>query len=163
VAQSLLTPERASSTSPRSSRLRTHPRTARQQEACRCCRWPARANKTWLDFAPVKPKFIGRREFKNVDLATSPTTSTGAVLPDLGPGRPFPAILTDEVVGEAATKVFEEGQAMLKKLIDGRWLTANGVISLLPANTVNDDDIEIYTDDSRSTVDFTYYGLRQQA
>jgi 5-methyltetrahydrofolate--homocysteine methyltransferase len=125
----------------------------------------ARANKT-LAFdgtAPVKPKFIGRREFKNVDLATWPTTSTGAVLPDLGPGRPFPAILTDEVVGEAATKVFEEGQAMLKKLIDGRWLTANGVISLLPANTVNDDDIEIYTDDNRSTVDFTYYGLRQQA
>jgi 5-methyltetrahydrofolate--homocysteine methyltransferase len=58
--------------------------------------------------------------------------------------------------------VFEEGQAMLKKLIDGRWLTANGVISLLPANTVNDDDIEVYTDDTRTTVGFTYYGLRQQ-
>jgi 5-methyltetrahydrofolate--homocysteine methyltransferase len=87
----------------------------------------------------------------------------GPVLPDLGPGRPLPAILTDEVVGEAATKVFAEAQAMLKKIIDGRWLTANGVISLLPANTVNDDDIEIYTDDSRSQVAFTYYGLRQQA
>jgi cobalamin-dependent methionine synthase I len=47
--------------------------------------------------------------------------------------------------------VFAEGQAMLKKLIDGRWLTANGVI-LLPANSVNDDDIEIYTDDARSSV-----------
>nr|WP_229215690.1 methionine synthase [Duganella sp. CY15W] len=123
----------------------------------------ARANKMKLEFAPVKPKFIGRREFKNVDLATI------AKYIDWGPffqtwdlAGPFPAILTDEVVGEAATKVFEEGQAMLKKLIDGRWLTANGVISLLPANTVNDDDIEIYTDDNRSTVDFTYYGLRQQ-
>nr|WP_229256367.1 methionine synthase [Duganella lactea] len=123
----------------------------------------ARANKMKLSFAPVKPKFIGRREFKNVDLATI------AKYIDWGPffqtwdlAGPFPAILTDEVVGEAATKVFEEGQAMLKKLIDGRWLTANGVISLLPANTVNDDDIEIYTDDTRSTVDFTYYGLRQQ-
>jgi hypothetical protein len=50
----------------------------------------ARANKMKLAFAPVKPKFIGRREFKNVDLARSPSTSTGAVLPDLGPGRPFP-------------------------------------------------------------------------
>jgi 5-methyltetrahydrofolate--homocysteine methyltransferase len=123
----------------------------------------ARANKMKLSFAPVKPKFIGRREFKNVDLGTI------ARYIDWGPffqtwdlAGPFPAILTDEVVGEAASKVYEEGQAMLKKLIDGRWLTANGVISLLPANTVNDDDIEIYTDDTRSTVDFTYYGLRQQ-
>ncbi|MGO4470023.1 vitamin B12 dependent-methionine synthase activation domain-containing protein, partial [Pseudoduganella sp. RAF53_2] len=58
--------------------------------------------------------------------------------------------------------VFEEGQALLKKIIDGRWLTANGVIGLLPANTVNDDDIEVYTDDTRSEVAFTYYGLRQQ-
>jgi 5-methyltetrahydrofolate--homocysteine methyltransferase len=123
----------------------------------------ARANKMKLEFKPVKPKFIGRREFKNVDLGTiakyidwAPFFQTW----DLA--GPFPAILTDEVVGEAASKVFEEGQAMLKKLIDGRWLTANGVISLLPANTVNDDDIEIYTDDTRSTVDFTYYGLRQQ-
>jgi 5-methyltetrahydrofolate--homocysteine methyltransferase len=51
---------------------------------------------------------------------------------------------------------------MLKKIIDGRWLTANGVITLLPANSVNDDDIEIYTDDSRSEVAFTWYGMRQQ-
>jgi 5-methyltetrahydrofolate--homocysteine methyltransferase len=113
--------------------------------------------------APVKPKFIGRRMFKNVDLAAI------AQYIDWGPffqtwdlAGPFPAILTDEVVGEAASKVFEEGQALLKKLIDGRWLTANGVIALLPANSVNDDDIEVYTDDTRSTVDFTYYNLRQQ-
>jgi 5-methyltetrahydrofolate--homocysteine methyltransferase len=111
----------------------------------------ARANKAKLDFAPVKPKFIGRRVFKNVDLATL------ARYIDWGPffqtwdlAGPYPAILSDEVVGEAASKVFEEGQAMLKKMIDGRWLTANGVIALLPANTVNDDDIEVYTDDTRS-------------
>jgi 5-methyltetrahydrofolate--homocysteine methyltransferase len=47
-------------------------------------------------------------------------------------------------------------------VIEGRWLTANGVIALLPANSVNDDDIEIYTDDTRTQVAFTYYGLRQQ-
>ncbi|WP_229218650.1 methionine synthase [Rugamonas brunnea] len=123
----------------------------------------ARANKAVLPFAPVKPKFIGRRVFKNVDLATI------AQYIDWGPffqtwdlAGPFPAILHDEVVGEAATKVYEEGQALLKKLIDGRWLTANGVVALLPANSVNDDDIEVYTDDSRETVAFTYYGLRQQ-
>ena len=123
----------------------------------------ARANKAQLAFSPVKPKFVGRRVFKNVDLGTL------ARYIDWGPffqtwdlAGPYPAILTDEVVGEAAAKVFEEGQAMLKKIIDGRWLTANGAIALLPANTVGDDDIEIYTDDTRSEVAFTYYGLRQQ-
>jgi 5-methyltetrahydrofolate--homocysteine methyltransferase len=127
----------------------------------------ARANKMKLAFdgrhTPVRPKFIGRREFKNVDLATV------AHYIDWGPffqtwdlAGPYPAILTDEVVGEAAAKVLAEGQALLKKVIDGRWLTANGVIALLPANSINDDDIEIYTDESRSEVAFTYYGLRQQ-
>jgi 5-methyltetrahydrofolate--homocysteine methyltransferase len=123
----------------------------------------ARANKAKLDYAPVKPKFVGRRVFKNVDLGTL------ARYIDWGPffqtwdlAGPYPAILNDEVVGEAASKVFEEGQAMLKKIVDGRWLTANGAVALLPANTVNDDDIEIYTDDTRSEVAFTWYGLRQQ-
>jgi 5-methyltetrahydrofolate--homocysteine methyltransferase len=127
----------------------------------------ARANKMKLEFtgkfAPVKPKFIGRRVFKNVDLATI------AQYIDWGPffqtwdlAGPYPAILKDEVVGEAATKVFAEGQALLKKVIEGRWLQANGVIALLPANTVNDDDIEIYTDETRTQLAFTYYGVRQQ-
>ncbi|RQO37358.1 methionine synthase [Herminiimonas sp. KBW02] len=127
----------------------------------------ARANKMKLEFsgkfAPVKPKFIGRRVFKNVDLATI------AQYIDWGPffqtwdlAGPYPAILTDEVVGDAATKVFAEGQALLKKVIEGRWLQANGVIALLPANSVNDDDIEIYTDETRTKVAFTYYGVRQQ-
>ncbi|KRB79096.1 methionine synthase [Noviherbaspirillum sp. Root189] len=123
----------------------------------------ARANKTRLEFAPVKPKFIGRRVFKNVDLGVL------AQYIDWGPffqtwdlAGPFPAILKDEIVGEQASKVYEEGQAMLKKIIEGRWLTANGVMALLPANTVNDDDIEIYTDDTRTKVAFTYYGVRQQ-
>ncbi|RJF97460.1 methionine synthase [Noviherbaspirillum saxi] len=124
----------------------------------------ARANKTKLDFAPVKPKFIGRRVFKNVDLgALAQYIDWGPFFQTWDLAGPFPAILKDEVVGEQASKVYEEGQAMLKKLIEGRWLTANGVIALLPANTVNDDDIEIYTDDTRSKVAFTYYGLRQQS
>ncbi len=127
----------------------------------------ARANKAKLsftgEFAPVKPKFIGRRVFKNIDL------SLIAKYIDWAPffqtwdlAGSYPAILSDKVVGEAATKVFAEAQAMLKKIIDGRWLTANGVIALQPANTVNDDDIEIYTDETRSQVAFTYYGMRQQ-
>jgi 5-methyltetrahydrofolate--homocysteine methyltransferase len=127
----------------------------------------ARANKMQVSFegeyAPVKPKFIGRRVFKNVDLAAL------AQYIDWGPffqtwdlAGPFPAILQDPVVGETATKVFAEGQALLKQVIEGRWLTASGVIALLPANSINDDDIEIYTDDTRTEVAFTYYGARQQ-
>ncbi|MDX1916045.1 MAG: methionine synthase [Methylophilus sp.] len=127
----------------------------------------ARANKSKIsfagEFAPVKPKFIGRRVFKNIDLGLiaqyidwSPFFQTW----DLAGS--YPAILSDKVVGEAATKVFAEAQAMLKKIIDGRWLTANGVIALQPANSVNDDDIEIYTDDTRSQVALTWYGMRQQ-
>jgi 5-methyltetrahydrofolate--homocysteine methyltransferase len=127
----------------------------------------ARKNKAKLTFVekntPVKPKFIGRRVLENIDLATI------AQYIDWGPffqtwdlAGAYPAILKDPVVGETATKLFADGQALLKKIIEGRWLTANGVVSLLPANSVNDDDIEIYTDESRKEVAFTYYGMRQQ-
>jgi 5-methyltetrahydrofolate--homocysteine methyltransferase len=127
----------------------------------------ARANKAQLQFtgdaAPVKPKFIGRREIKNADLSViaqyidwTPFFQTW----DLAGF--YPAILTDGVVGDAATKLFNEAQTMLKKIIDGRWLSANGVIGLYPANSIHDDDIEIYSDESREQVAFTYYGMRQQ-
>jgi 5-methyltetrahydrofolate--homocysteine methyltransferase len=131
--------------------------------------WPlakVRANKTPLDWAgyqPPVPKFIGKRVFKNFDLAElakhidwAPFFQTW----DLA--GPYPAILTDEVVGEQATKVFADAQAMLKKIIEGRWLSANGVIGLYPANTANDDDIALYTDETRSEVALTWHGLRQQ-
>jgi 5-methyltetrahydrofolate--homocysteine methyltransferase len=131
--------------------------------------WPldkARANKTpldWSGFQPVRPKFIGKRQFKNFDLAEiakyidwAPFFQTW----DLA--GPYPAILTDEVVGEQASKVFADAQAMLKKIIEGRWLSANGVIGLYPANAVNDDDIALYTDETRSKIALTWFGLRQQ-
>jgi len=127
----------------------------------------ARANKTkidWSGYQPVKPKFIGRRVFKNFDL------NELANYIDWGPffqtwdlAGPYPAILNDEIVGESARRVFSDGKSMLARLIQGRWLQANGVIALLPANTVNDDDIEIYTDESRSEVALTWRNLRQQS
>ncbi|MDQ0142987.1 methionine synthase [Cupriavidus necator] len=127
----------------------------------------ARANKTpidWSGYVPPKPKFIGRRVFRNYDLAEL------AHYIDWGPffqtwdlAGKFPDILNDEIVGESARKVFSDGKAMLSRLIQGRWLTANGVIALLPANTVNDDDIEIYTDETRSKVALTWHNLRQQS
>ena len=132
--------------------------------------WPLakiRANKTpvdWAAYAPTKPKFLGRRVFKNFDLTEL------AKYIDWGPffqtwdlAGPFPAILKDEVVGTEAVRVYADGQRMLKRAIEGRWLTANGVVGLYPANTVNDDDIAFYTDESRSEIALTWHGLRQQA
>jgi len=126
----------------------------------------ARANKTpidWSAFTPAKPKFTGRRVFRNYDLGEiahcidwAPFFQTW----DLAGA--YPAILTDDIVGESARRVLSDGQRMLRRLIEGRWLTANGVIGLFPANSVNDDDIEIYTDESRSEVLMTWHGLRMQ-
>ena len=130
--------------------------------------WPlekARANATaidWSQYTPPTPKFIGRRVFKNFDLAEL------AEYIDWGPffqtwdlAGPFPAILKDEVVGAEAVRVYADAKRMLKRLIDGRWLSANGVIGLYPANSVG-DDIEIYTDETRSEVAMVWHGLRQQ-
>ncbi len=132
--------------------------------------WPlqhARANKTpidWDAYHPTKPKFIGRRVFKNFDLMEL------ANYIDWGPffqtwdlAGPYPAILKDEIVGTEAVRVLSDGKRMLKRLIEGRWLQANGVVAFYPANSVNDDDIEIYTDETRTEVAMTWYGLRQQA
>ncbi|WGT64071.1 methionine synthase [Variovorax paradoxus] len=131
--------------------------------------WPlakARANKTpidWTHYTPPVPKFIGRRVFKNFDLTEL------AKYIDWGPffqtwdlAGPFPAILKDEIVGTEAVRVYADGQRMLKRLIEGRWLSASGVVGFWPANTVNDDDIELYTDETRSEVAMTWYGMRQQ-
>ncbi|SFE43002.1 methionine synthase (B12-dependent) [Paracidovorax wautersii] len=130
--------------------------------------WPlakARANRTPVDFSayrPRQPRLLGRRVFKNFDL-----TELARYI-DWGPffqtwdlAGPYPAILTDEIVGEQAQRVFADGQAMLKKLVEGRWLSASGVLALYPANSVG-DDIEFYTDESRTEVAMTWYGLRQQ-
>ena len=118
--------------------------------------WPlakARLNKArldWSGYRPPVPKFLGRREFRNFDLAELATCI------DWGPffqtwdlaGR-YPQILQDEVVGVEAQRVFADAQAMLKRLIKGRWLTASAVLGFYPANSVNDDDIEFYTDETR--------------
>ncbi len=117
----------------------------------------------WLAYTPPRPKFIGRRLFKNYDLSElaqfidwTPFFQTWSLF-----GQ-FPAILDDKVVGEQARKVYADGQAMLKKIVEGRWLTANGVLGFYPANTINDDDIEVYRDETRQEVLFTWRNLRQQ-
>lgn len=127
----------------------------------------ARANKTpieWAGYAPVAPKFTGRRVFRNQDLAEiAQCIDWAPFFQTWDLAGPYPAILTDDIVGESARRVLSDGQRMLKRLIEGRWLTANGVIGLYPANTVNDDDIEIYTDETRREVLMTWRGLRMQS
>jgi len=131
--------------------------------------WPlarARANRTpidWSGYRATPPKFLGRRVFRNFDL------SELARFIDWGPffqtwdlAGAYPAILDDAVVGVEARRVLADGQALLKRAIDGRWLSANGVVGLYPANRVGDDDIAFYSDASRSQVALTWYGLRQQ-
>ncbi len=125
----------------------------------------ARANAyqtDWSHYVPPVPMALGRREFRNVDLGEL------ARYIDWGPffqawelSGPYPAILDDPVVGEAARNVHAEGQAMLREIVAGRWLTANGAVVLLPANAVG-DDIELYTDESRVEVALTWRNLRQQ-
>jgi 5-methyltetrahydrofolate--homocysteine methyltransferase len=125
----------------------------------------ARANAfraDWTRYSPAKPELIGRREIRNADLAEI------AAYIDWGPffqtwelSGPFPAILDDPVVGEAARSVHAEGQAMLREIVEGRWVTAHGAIALMPANSAG-DDIELYTDESRTTVALTWRNLRQQ-
>ena len=117
----------------------------------------------WASYVPEKPKFIGRRVFKNFALSDiakyidwTPFFQTW----DLA-GK-FPAILDDEIVGVEARKVFEDGQALLDKLIKGQWLQADAVVAFYPANTIG-DDIVLYSDESREHPLFVWHNLRQQA
>ncbi|MFN3415530.1 MAG: methionine synthase [Caldimonas sp.] len=126
----------------------------------------ARANKTpidWASYVPPKPKFLGRRVFRNYDLAEiAQCIDWGPFFQTWDLAGPFPAILTDEVVGESARRVYSDGQRMLKRLIEGRWLTAHAVIGLYPACQVNHDDIVLYADEARTQPLMTWHGLRMQ-
>jgi 5-methyltetrahydrofolate--homocysteine methyltransferase len=123
----------------------------------------ARANAfptDWKTYSPPVPRATGRREFRNVDLAEI------ARFIDWGPffqawelSGPYPAILDDAVVGDAARNLHREGQAMLRRIVEGRWLAANGVVGLWRANAVG-DDIEAY--DERGNVVLAWRNLRQQ-
>ena len=117
----------------------------------------------WKKVVPIKPKLLGVQKLENYPLDA---------LVDFIDWTPFfqawelagryPKILQDEVVGQEATKLFADAQAMLKKIVKEKWLTANAVFGLFPANSVNSDDIEIYSDDKRKNVAMTWHNLRQQ-
>jgi len=126
----------------------------------------ARANRTpidWSDYTPPVPaQGLGVKEFHDYDLAElreyidwQPFFNAWEMK-----GR-FPDILNNPASGEAARKLYEDAQEMLDTLIKEKWLTANGVIGFFPANAVG-DDIEVYTDESRTEVRTVLHNLRQQ-
>jgi 5-methyltetrahydrofolate--homocysteine methyltransferase len=125
----------------------------------------ARANAfrfDWAHYAPPQPALPGRREIRNVDLRElSQFIDWGPLFQTWELSGPYPAILEDPVVGEAARGVYADAQEMLARIVEGRWLTASGVLALMPARSVG-DDIELYADQSREKVALTWYNLRQQ-
>jgi 5-methyltetrahydrofolate--homocysteine methyltransferase len=126
----------------------------------------ARANafKTeWNDYTPPEPDFVGVRSLRNYPLEKLvPFIDWTPFFQAWELSGRFPAILEDEVVGEAASNLYRDAQAMLKKIVEQKWLGANAVFGIFPANTVHSDDIEIYWDKARTRVAMTFHNLRQQ-
>jgi len=111
---------------------------------------------------PVTPKQLGITVLKDVDLATlKDYIDWGPFFQTWDLAGPYPAILDDEIVGEAARNVFRDAQAMLERVIDEKWFSAQGVFGLFPANAAG-DDIEIYADETRTQPIGTWHNLRQQ-
>ncbi|MGA8172361.1 MAG: methionine synthase [Methylocystis sp.] len=125
----------------------------------------ARANAfrvDWDTFTPAKPGFMGARAFATYDVAElvpyidwTPFFQTWEFK-----GR-YPAILDDPERGAAAKALFDDAQAMLKRIVGERWFTPRAVIGFWPANAVG-DDIALYTGESREERLATFYTLRQQ-
>jgi 5-methyltetrahydrofolate--homocysteine methyltransferase len=124
----------------------------------------ARVNKLkldWENFTPVKPNFIGSKTIEvDLDVLVSyidwtPFFRTWELF-----GK-YPAILTDEVVGEQATSVFADAQEMLKVILKEKKFTAKGIYGIFPANQINDDDILVQPTNNQQPI--TFLTLRQQS
>jgi 5-methyltetrahydrofolate--homocysteine methyltransferase len=125
----------------------------------------ARANAfkvDWSTYRPPAPRLLGRKALQGYDLgeiARYIDWSPFFQVWDLAGS--YPKILHDPVVGEAAGNVLRDAQVMLQRIIREKWLTANGVFALAPANAVG-DDIEVYADESRDEAVMVFHNLRQQ-
>jgi 5-methyltetrahydrofolate--homocysteine methyltransferase len=126
----------------------------------------ARANKLKLDWSayqPPVPKFFGTRTYDHYDLGElakyidwTPFFQTWELV-----GK-FPAILDDDKVGEAARNLYADAQAMLKKIVAEKWLTARAAVGFFPANRIGDDDVVLFGDKARKFPIHTLHTLRQQ-
>ena len=126
----------------------------------------ARANRPVIDWAaqpPQAPRQPGRHVWLDYPLGDlAPFIDWSPFFQTWDLAGSFPRILDDAVVGTQARSVYADARQMLQSIIAGRWLRASAVVLLAPANSVG-DDIEIYTDESRTSVAGTWYNLRQQA
>ena len=140
-----------------------HRRSEADKQRLPLARARANAFKTdWSAYQPPKPSFLGTRTFRTYDIADlvpvidwTPFFQTWELK-----GR-FPAILQDEKQGEAARALWDDAQAMLKRVVEERWFNPKAVIGFWPANAVG-DDIRLYTGESRQEPLATFHGLRQQ-
>ena len=123
----------------------------------------ARQNRfAYADHHPIKPKFLGHQVIDNLSLATlAPYIDWTPFFLTWELSGHYPEILSDVVVGGEAVKLFADAKEMLNQIIAEDWLTAKAVIGFFPANSV-DDDIILYTDDSRSETLEVLHHLRQQ-
>ena len=116
----------------------------------------------WTQTTPPVPRWLGVRRFENVALADIvPCIDWTPFFQSWELAGRFPAILTDEVVGESASALWVDAQAMLAKIVSEHWLTASGVVGLFPAQSINGEDIEIYCPETGAPL-MTWVGLRQQ-
>jgi 5-methyltetrahydrofolate--homocysteine methyltransferase len=125
----------------------------------------ARANKATFDWslAPVAPEHTGIQVFEQVPLAEIVPFIDWMPFFNAWEFRgKFPQILTDDVTGEAASSLYEDARKMLDQIIAEQWLESKAVVGIFPANSVNHDDIEIYSDASHSNPLTVLHHLRQQ-
>jgi 5-methyltetrahydrofolate--homocysteine methyltransferase len=116
----------------------------------------------WTQFSPQQPKELGMQTITSLDLKLLvPYIDWTPFFRSWDLHGKYPALLEDETVGEQAKVLFEDAQTMLQKMITERWVTAKARFGIFPVNTVG-DDIEIYSDESRSQILGNWITLRQQ-
>jgi 5-methyltetrahydrofolate--homocysteine methyltransferase len=126
----------------------------------------ARAKKfpiDWARYTPPVPSFVGGRTFEDYPLdELMPYIDWMPFFNAWEFAGKFPDILTDPIIGEAASNLYADARRMLQTVVDEKWLRACAVVGFFPANTVGDDDINVYTDETRTTVRLRLHQLRQQ-
>jgi 5-methyltetrahydrofolate--homocysteine methyltransferase len=126
----------------------------------------ARAKKfkiDWAAYAPPVPAFIGIKTFDDYPLQELvPYIDWMPFFNAWEFAGKFPDILQDKVVGEAASNLYADATRMLDRLIAEKWLKARAVVGFFPANSVGDDDINVYKDEGRHGVELRLHNLRQQ-
>jgi 5-methyltetrahydrofolate--homocysteine methyltransferase len=126
----------------------------------------ARAKKfkiDWAGYTPPVPTFLGIKAFDDYSLAElRPYIDWMPFFNAWEFAGKFPDILKDAVVGEAASSLYADATRMLDKLIEEKWLKARAVVGFFPANSVGDDDLNVFADEARASVELRLHHLRQQ-